>query len=392
MLSLPALVLAALSTLGGGDSNHLAPDGRPGLGSQTPLNELLSLVRSPRDEDRAFFNGLRSLASEVRLLVGATTEAYRKQGYFAIVDPKAEPTIEALHKAFDELDAQPFSRLLAEPDIARPVARMLLDSRLRARKAALLGWDFELRELENGLAVLFGATDGFVELTQVESNNVAARVDLSASLLRAMRNDLVALKPGDPDPQAERASDEAAAHLIAVATAAEGERVRRAGVDKLLEESRALAQRMESALFTPRLAVQVAPSLEWRSRIFDQTKPLREEVDLWLPDTDAGRAAPIDISRLARFERMRHAAWKSREGLNLDPLDPEFAWGAAHGLDFNEGLIVSRPYYDRFLALHHIRAHDHRTIQNRELDEREREALDAVQRSVLPNGGRPARF
>jgi hypothetical protein len=394
MLPIASLLLAALTAVqGGNDSTRTAPDGHPGLGAQTPLSELLSFVRSGKDDDRAFFSSLRALSSEVRVLAATTGERYRKQGYCAVVDAKQEATIDALYAAFAAIDADPFPHLLGDAAVARTIARMLLDTRLRARKTVLEGWDFEMHELDSGLAVLQGATDGFVELNQAEASNIAARIDLSASLLRAMRNDLTVLKPGDADPQADRATDEAVEHLIAVATASEGEGVRRAAVVHVVEDARALAARMESSLFTPRLVAKLSEQLDWRARLFDECKPLREEVMLWLPDTEQGRAAPPDIAKLARFERMRHVAWKGRVALSFDPLDEDCVFATAHALDFQNGLIESRPFYDRFLALRHIRAHDDRTIHGRELDAREREALDAVQRSPLPAPGRPpARF
>ena len=44
------------------------------------------------------------------------------------------------------------------------------------------------------MAVLRGACDGFVLLSQADAGAIAARVDLSAALLRSMRNDLLALR------------------------------------------------------------------------------------------------------------------------------------------------------------------------------------------------------
>jgi hypothetical protein len=41
--------------------------------------------------------------------------------------------------------------------------------------------------------------------------------------------------------------------------------------------------------------------------------------------------------------------------------------------------VRSRPWFDRYLALRGIRAHDHRTYQGKELEADEQIALDAVQ-------------
>jgi hypothetical protein len=122
--------------------------------------------------------------------------------------------------------------------------------------------------------------------------------------------------------------------------------------------------------------------------VFEESVPLREEASQWLPEGEPGRRAPPDVQALAKHERMRGAGYRAIRGASVDPLDDELAWIAAHASDFLYGLLESRPWYDRFLALRGIRAHDHRTHAGRRLDARESEALEAVQRMLVPRPGR----
>ena len=104
---------------------------------------------------------------------------------------------------------------------------------------------------------------------------------------------------------------------------------------------------------------------------------------------EEGKAAPDALKALAKHERIRGAGYLATKGLEIDPLDDVLAWIAAHSAEFLYGIGQSRPWFDRFLALRGLRAHDHRSFSGRTLDEREREALDAVQRSTLPQPGKP---
>jgi hypothetical protein len=357
----------------------LAPDGQRGLGAETKVGDLLSLLRSNRAEDERFLAQLFALKSDLRVLAGAVSARYRELGLYDALDRKAEPSLDALHARLAELEADPLAALAASGRAARAFARMEVDPRFHARARVLAAFEREARELSAGLAVLRGATDGFVVLNEEEAHAIAARADLAASWLRAAKNDLNALQPSD-----DRALDEAAAALVRSATSSEGEGVRRAAVASAIERSHAAADAISAQLFTVRLEAKSAQLFEWRARALDRAAPLRSEALEFLPDTPEGHAARDEVRALAKHERVRFALGRAREGLAHDPLDDTLAWATAHAADFLYGLEESRPFYDRFLALRGIRAHDHRTMQGRDLDEREKEALDAVQRAYLP--------
>jgi hypothetical protein len=179
---------------------------------------------------------------------------------------------------------------------------------------------------------------------------------------------------------------------LVIARESEGENVRRSAVQRECDEDARLETRMAGVLFTTRLREQAAALIEWRARLFDDTEPLRAEALQWVPDTVTGRGAPEPLASMSKSDRLRGAGYRALHALTIDPLDDELVWVAAHAADFLYGAGESKPWYDRYLALHGIRSHDHRTYSGRQLDLREREALDAVQRSVVPMPGRPRGF
>lgn len=372
-------MIAACALCANALDGGVAPDGKRGFGAAIKASEALSLMRSAKAEDQAFLADLDGLATEVAVLGASTLERYRARGYVDVLPRTQEPTLEALHERFADLEREPFDVLTRGGAQSRALARMLVDSRFRARARVLETFALEVREVRRSMAVLRGACDGFVLLSQADAGAIAARVDLSAALLRSMRNDLLALRQVDEDVDVDRRADA----LLAVATASEGEGVRRAAVQREVEGAWKMAQSMERALFTLRLRGELRALLEWRARVFEESVPLREEALQQLPDTEQGRAAPDEIRKLAKHDRMRGAGYRALKVLAIDPLDDEAAWIAAHSADFLYGIAESRPWYDRFLAIRGIRSHDHRTYVDRALEPREREALDAIQRALL---------
>jgi len=368
-----------------GDSRPHAPDGMRGLGEETSLAELLRVVRAGEEEDQRFLASLASLEADVRLLLASSRERYRVHGYFELVGPLAEPALAELHAAFLAAEARPLEVLAAGEDDPRALAyaRMFVDARFRARVSLSVGWEDDARELRKGLAVLRATTDGFVQLEQREAHAIARRVDLAASLLRARRNDLQALRSPERDLEGGRVDEVAVKALFARAQAPRAEE-RKLAMVRAQTEAILLEQRMSRSLFTTRLASEARASIDERARVLAQAAPLRVEALRALPDSPEGRDAADPLRRLGPTERMRWAQFKAREGLALDPLDEDLAWAAAHSADFLFGPIESRPLYDRFLALRGLRAHDHRTLRGRDLDVREEEALEAVQRPLVP--------
>jgi hypothetical protein len=392
LLAAVAVTLGVIAPKGVGDQKAdrpLAPDGQPGLGDEGSLRELIESVRATRDEGRQFVGQLLGLASEVRLLETAAAESYRAAGYFDLVaaDANAEAIEEALHAA--QLD--PVRALKGAGERQRTFAVALLDARLRARLELAKGAELDANEVSRGLAVLRGADEGFVQLTEEEAQGIARRIDLAASRLRARRSDFLALR-GRAGPSGRPTSDarESPEVVALLAAAADPDSARaRAALTPLLESAQRRVDLMWSALAFTRLAQATAETLAWRERSLAEAARLRTEALTYLPESEQGRAAPMEIASMRKHERVRYSGFRAREGLAQDPLDDVLAYLAGHAADFQWGSIESRPLFDRFLVLRGIRHYDSRTLQQRKLDAWEEEALIVVQRAFEQPPPRP---
>lgn len=385
--SLGSVVLVAFASAGpiAGDG-ALAPDGKRGFGAEPVLADTLAIVRATHAADQAFLKELDGLPSEVEVLATAALERYRQRGYLKLVERGQEATLALVHAELKATLEHPFEAL---GDGARGelAAKLVCDVRLRLRARGLANLALPTKELHDALAVLRGAADGLVLLSAADLRCIAVRADLAASELRALRSDLLALRQSAGDAEI----DARAQALVGLVRASEGEKVRRAGVERELAGLQALEDGMAATLFSERLRAEQHELFEWRQRLFEESAPLRDEALLWLPDGEQASKPPRDVERLSKSERMRGAGARSFSALALDPLDVDACWVAAHTSDFIYGIVESRAWYDRFLALRGIRAHDHRTYAGRKLDAREREALDGVQRALLgPGSAQPS--
>src|SRR4029453_8986601 len=96
-----------------------------------------------------------------------------------------------------------------------------------------------------------------------------------------------------------------------------------------------------------------------------------------------GADAPPEVLKLSKTQRIKAARDAAFGGLVLDPLSEELVWIVAKSADFFDGQRISRPFFDRYLALRGIRANEWKTIGGRTLTADEREALDEVQGTSL---------
>lgn len=377
----PAIPAEALPAAG--DDLPLAPDGRRGLGGKTPLSELLKLFRTPDEEEENSFAELEQLEQDVRVLEAQVVALYRSRDFFTILEGEPEETLPALHDAYrraaEDLEAMVFRR----DATAEAFARMHLDPRFRVRMGLLQSWEQEAREVRRGLAVLRAASDGFVALSEPETENVATRVDLSAALLRALRKDLEALRElpgGDSGPSAE----EVAAWFDIRTVENPAERLRRLEESKFEQARR--ASQMRQFLFGTQLEERVADLQSWRERAWAKAQALRAEARFALPEDDEEKDLSRELERLTKTERRRLARAKALEGLSYDPLDDELAYLAAVTSRIVHGTVEALSHYDRFLSLRGIRYHDDRTYRRRELTWEEADALLFVQETILNEG------
>jgi len=357
----------------------VAPDGQPGLGDGFELSHLLDLMRATKPEERAWLGTLDGLGGEVGLLFATALEEYRARGYLALLDSDEQVDLDALHAAWRAAALDPEPLLARGGPRARALGGMLLDARFRARADLHEDFDLERREVEAGLAVLRGAAMSYVTVTPDEARSIAHRVDASASRLRAMRSDLMALRGSARSDHPPLAKDPAVTALLAAART-EDPATRRRALEDLLGKAAQRTERMQSALFSTRLQPRLEEHLQWRRRLLGEAAAQLATARLYLPGTPESEQAPPEVLALKKHERIRMAGYSAQAGLAADPLDDELAFIAARAADDQWGTIVSRALYDRFLFLRGIRHFDHRTLKGRRLDPWEVEALDLVQR------------
>ena len=230
--------------------------------------------------------------------------------------------------------------------------------------------------------MLRAGTDGWVALGPTELQNVLARIDLSAAWLRAIAKDLDVLGGTGEAP------DAAAVTALVAAASTGDEALRDVALEAMFRVADERVERMLSALFTARFSDSPAAraQVDWRQRMRERARPLREEAFHYLPGSEASGEVPPELAKkiaeLRKTDRLRWAERRAVEGLGFDPLDEDLVYLSAHCADFLWGDIQSRPLYDRYLALRGIRAHDDDTLRGRELTGRELEALTVVQRGI----------
>ena len=375
-------------------SQRQALDGQAGLGAQVDAQQLLRMFRSPSDADEQLLRDLARLSTDVSILRGDLSEHYRECGYIDVRGPYApdQPAgeLESLHAGF-ERDLANAAKILMEPGKhAELLARLIVDTRFNVRRNVLAGWDFEAREIRAGLAVLRAAADSYVQISERETHMIAARVDFGAARLRALRMDLGVLRPRTDESASQAAIEKDAAGLLQAVqpdprlSAKRGQEEAMQRLAQYLESARALESRMSAELFTFKLWPRLEGQFEARQKDRKQAARLREEAARSMPSKRANQQVDPALARLPTDERMRLTLARAIEGLSLDPLDEDLAYMAAHAADFAQGDGVSRPLYDRYLVLRGIRHFDHKTLEGRQLNERESEALDKVQNLGTP--------
>ncbi len=362
----------------------LAPDGRPGFGREVDESSLLRLFRTPDEADQIFLSELRSLAEDVGILVSITEGFYRERRYFNLLGSAQRGDLEQLLSSYRAYSLDPSSAINQGQAVSMAFARMHLDTRFRTRIDILREWGYEASQLRSGLRVLEGAASSFVVLGDNQARSVARRIDLAAARLRNMRLDLEAMREsmesartGGPDPHQVKAF---------LALFEIGDRDARL---KAIEAERLRAQteekRMTSVLFTTKLKVEAAPELEWRVNSNAQARDLLEDALEALPESDDD--VPAELRRLGKTKRRKYARERSIEGLELDPLNEELAWIAGRTSQLVFGEFEAASHYDRFLTLRGIRHYQEATFRERDLTEREREALrflDQLEQRVNP--------
>lgn len=366
-----------------------APDGAVGFGVGRTRRELEKLMRSPSDAEHAMLEDLRALALDVEVELARLDRRYVELGYDRLLARGvaagastplgAAERVEAVGRRFRSVAETPEPTLQRGGSDAQLLARMLADVRFRARDRVASDVARELADLRGALALLDAQTDGWVDLGEDEAATIAERADLAAARLRAVRLDLQALRdaPGSIGANAPWQADHE--RLLRYASEATHMAIERELLPVLERLDRAESA-MSAPLFTTALAAKAARAIETRRIARADAAEYLPEARAYDPDAPTGGApAPRSLKGLTKSERRQRAARLAAMAAAADPLDEHAVWLAATASDAASGRTESRRWFDRYLALHGIRAHDDRTYRGRSLTAEERRALDAVQ-------------
>jgi len=369
--------LGHASSLRAGDDPK-APDGHRGFGSNVDLGELLKQFRTPSAVDHAFILELESLARDVGVFAEVTEGFYRDRGFFELLDPVDDQTLEMLHAVYVRYERDPSVVANRPKRIGRAFARMFLDSRFRVRRHLLDNWAREASEIERGLAVLQAAAHGYVILDGGQASNLARRLDLSAAVLRSTRSDLESLREPLDSAKDSTVSEEEIAEFLALFNI--GDRtLREASQAEAFEREETSELRMRSVLFTERLKDQAKDQFAWRRAAdYEASERLDRALEAG-PDGEKRDDVPRKISKLSKSKRRKLSRQKSLEGLSFDPLNDELAWVAGIMSSLVFGELETASHFDRFLVLRGISYGVDSSYSDRELTDRERFALEYVQ-------------
>lgn len=354
-----------------------APDGRPALGGRGGAHQLgRVLVRPGTSEERQLVGDLYGLEAAVGLRLSLAGRKLRERGCMELVADAATGTLVEQIGRFNVLLPRVSTELAVGDERARALGVWLLDSAFGVRHAVLEGMDRELHAVRSGLAILQASQVGFVMLSDEDAVGIARRIDRSAALLRTMISDLDLLEASAfaGEPIQGFAVD---ALIAAARTPDLGERER--SLYALLEPPRAQSLRMAGSLSGTRLRVALSAELAVRAAAVERAAGRVEELDRLVPGRVAEELVPDEVRAMSKQDRHALALRHAMEGLAEDPFSPELTFYAALATDWTSGATLSRPWFDRFLALRGIRAHEHRTYQGRTLEPDEQTALEQVQ-------------
>lgn len=360
-----------------------ALDGDAGFGAKPDRRSIASVFRSTDAADKAFLVGLRELVVDVRTRVSVAEARARRQGAFGIVDTELDDpdthTLAGLLARMDRIAQDPFVQDLS-PEDSLAFVGALLDGRLRAHSGLLGAAEEEIDELLAALTIFHGDVHGLVDLeTQEEVSAVATRADLAAARLRAVQVDLRLLaQPLHGD--LPRLSSEQVRVARAIATQDLSSRRSYLALQRGAASSRrSWSEQLSLARFDLRFATELGERRSAKVASLGVAKRLPR----FLPAFDGLREVPQPWADMSTTERARLAVNLGTDALRRDPLNPELNYLTARAVEFASGSKLDGPYLARFLVLRGIRHYDHRTYLERDLDERERYALDRLNTLAL---------
>jgi len=373
------IALANVNRLGSSDDHPLAPDGRRGFGDESTIQEVVKLLHSSGDEDQEFLARLLGLESEVAVRVIRTRISYEELGYFGLLPRTSEQELDLLHEAFfDQIDQ---ARVTLEEfgEYPSDMARVWPDVSFVLRAELMSTLERDLQELRGGRLFLLAHRDGFADVSTSEAQIITSRMDLAAARIRALIFDFDLLAKSDSWLQNAREVEKELGALALITTAEE----RMAEFGRIEARLKQNLQAARSVLFTTRLEAEIEQREFARDWSMVEAEKYRVELVPWLPDTTEGRKAPKDVRGLPDHKRYVTVLRQALTGLSIDPLNAELCYYAGLASDFLYGEGEAVQWYDRYLAIRGMRAHETSTTTGKVLSEKERKAYDVVQRRAF---------
>ena len=375
--ALTATLSFFLALSGAAFAQEKASDGRPSLAWRGGAQELSRVLVRPRTpEEKLLAADLFGLEAAVMLRLSLATRELRPRGCMALIEDAGGGSFLELAQRYEELYQRASTELAVGDERARGLGICLLDPAFGVRYRAIKGVSGELTELRRGLAILVATQVGHVSLSNEEALIIAQRVDRSAALLRSMMLDLDLLSASDF--AGEQVSSLAVEELIAAARR-RGQEERQRALSALLGPPETVVQRMAGSLSGVRLRTALSGDLVLREAARARAVLHVEELARLVPGRLPDKEVPAEVLKMKKHERFEVAIRHAAEGLAEDPLSPELCFYMALSTDWLVDRVRSRSWFDRFLALKGVRAHDHRTYQGKELSPDVQIALDAVQ-------------
>ena len=372
-----ALALACSVSAFSQEEAPSAPDGRPSLAWRGGAQELGRVLVRPRTaEEKQLAADLLGIEAAVKLRLSLATRELRSRGCMALIEDTEGGSFLDVAVQFEELFKRASTELAVGDERARGLGVCLLDPAFGVRFMAIKGIEEELSEVRSGLAILVATQVGYASLRDDEALSLAQRVDRSAALLRSMMLDLDLLDASD---YAGEPVSSAAVKALTEAARQRGQEERERSLSALLDPTQAVIQRMAGSLKGVRLRSGLAGDLALRDAARARALLHSEELDRIVPGRLPDEDVPAEVLAMSKQDRYRVALRHAEEGLAEDPFSSELTFYMALSTDWLADRVRSRPWFDRFLALKGVRAHDHRTYQGKELSTDVQIALDAVQ-------------
>tara|TARA_R110002072_G_scaffold67230_5_gene165239 strand:+ start:1539 stop:2786 length:1248 start_codon:yes stop_codon:yes gene_type:complete len=347
-------------------------DGAQGFGSEATVRDFENLLRKPSSDDAKHLKALFDLPRDVDVWIELGRGADRINGVQQLL--AGSLLVEDVEERIELMGRQPYDFDLTSAQ-ALILVRTLIDENRTLRVQLSRVAAEEIEELRDAIAVLVSHTFGSGLLSDGEDLKlIAARADLAAMRLRALRKDLEVLA----DSPANRVERDSVTVLKLASALARGDDDAHMELLSLRGHAVRISEnRRENSALGP-LDEALDPVLDARREGRRVASLNYNRVWELLPDWDAFRPAPSDVAGMKKTDRYAACIELIEEGLAGDPLHAQLCFAKAMVVDFASGKEVSIPWFARYLALRGLTPNLTTSTQLHYLDPQDRYAYFRV--------------